>query len=153
MMLPISLTRCCPPPYKCFSRGRHVVIFPFLMDVLGGFNSKPALILNQDGLNVHVILQVSFSNQEVYLDPCTIGCCQLTGVQLQRQFFNRVARSAGRCPRGDSSLSHRAWILIHQLEKVWHFSIPGDGLVSNSQVNTQMRFRFVRCCQVGMQAG
>ena len=74
-----------------------------LMDVLSreGFNSKPALILNQDGLNVHVILQVSFSNQEVYLDP-SYNWLYLSndGSPIAEADFSIAWReSAGRCPR------------------------------------------------------
>lgn len=74
-----------------------------LMDVLSreGFNSKPALILNQDGLNVHVILQVSFPNQVVFVDPLYNWLyLSSDGNPIAETDFSIVWReSAGLCPR------------------------------------------------------
>ena len=74
-----------------------------LMDVLSreGFNSKPALILNQDGLNVHVILQVSFPNQVVFVDPLYnwLYLSSDGNPIAETDFLILWRESAGLCPR------------------------------------------------------
>lgn len=103
-----------------------------LMDVLSreGFNSKPALILNRDGLNVHVILQVSYSNQVVFVDPL-YNWLYLSndGIPIAETDFSIEWReSAGRCPRKgileypiENGLSYTNWkkFGVFQSQVMW----------------------------------